>query len=489
MNTSDYRSLDHAHVWHPFTPMQEYCREETPVIAAAEGFELIDTDGRRYLDGTSSLWCNVHGHRVSEIDTAIREQLERVAHSTLLGLASVPSAELARELIRIAPQAGVARSEQSDGRGSAHCNDHALPVGQGVPPGRIASRGLSRVFFSDDGSTAVEAAIKMAYQFHQQRRDRPGRRDLFVRLSQAYHGDTIGSVSVGGISLFHGTYGELLFRTVEVPAPVAYRVPAGFTAESYLAHCFDEVEHVVRENRDRVAAFVIEPLVQGAAGMLVHPPGYLRHVRDVTAAHDIPLIVDEVATGFGRTGTMFACEQEGVVPDLLCLSKGITGGYLPLAATLTTDRIYEAFLGEREQARTFFHGHTYTGNPLACAAALASLNLFERNRVFENVRFNAELLRSRLAEWANWPHVGEVRQIGIMAGVELVQDKSTKAAYASAAKIGHRVTLAARRRGVITRPLGDVIVLMPAPAMPAHLVHRLCDVIGEAIRETTSSNA
>jgi adenosylmethionine-8-amino-7-oxononanoate aminotransferase len=450
MTPHDYRSLDQAHVWHPFTPMQEYVREATPVIASAEGFELVDTDGRRYLDGTSSLWCNVHGHRVPEIDAAIRSQLDRVAHSTLLGLGNVPSVELARELIRIAP------------------------------------RGLTRVFFSDDGSTAVEAALKMVYQFHQQRRDRPGQRDLFVRLSHAYHGDTIGSVSVGGISLFHGTYGGLLFRTVEVPAPVAYRVPAGFTAASYLAHCFDEVERVVRENRDRVAGFVIEPLVQGAAGMLVHPRGYLRHVREVTAANDIPLIADEVATGFGRTGTMFACEQEGVAPDVLCLSKGISGGYLPLAATLTTDRVFDAFLGEREEARTFFHGHTYTGNPLACAAALASLNLFEQNRVLDNVHRNAELLRNRLAEWVAWPHVGEVRQQGIMVGIELVRDKSTQTSFPTSARIGHRVTLAARTRGVITRPLGDVIVLMPAPGMPPNFVHRLCDIIGESIQEVMS---
>jgi adenosylmethionine-8-amino-7-oxononanoate aminotransferase len=447
MTTSDFRSNDRAHVWHPFTPMREYCREESPVIAAAEGFELIDTDGRRYLDGTSSLWCNVHGHRVPEIDAAIREQLDRLAHSTLLGLANVPSVELARELIRIAPH------------------------------------GLTRVFFSDNGSTAVEAALKIAYQFHQQRPDRPGKRDLFIRLSQAYHGDTIGSVSVGGIGLFHATYDRLLFPTVEVPAPVAFRTPAGFTAESYVSHCFAEVDRVVREQHDRIAAFIIEPLVQGAAGILVHPPGYLRHVREVTAAFDIPLIADEVATGFGRTGTLLACEQETVVPDLLCLSKGITGGYLPLAATLATERIYEAFLGEREEARTFFHGHTYTGNPLACAAALASLKLFEQNLVLDNIHRNADLLRTRLAEWSDWPHVGDVRQKGIMVGVELVQDKATQAAYPAATRIGHRVTLAARKRGVITRPLGDVIVLMPAPAMPADVVHRLCDVVGEAIRE------
>src|SRR5260221_1765214 len=447
MNTPDFRRLDNDHVWHPFTPMLEHGREETPVIAAAEGFELIDTDGRRYLDGVSSLWCNVHGHRVPEIDAAIREQLDNIAHSTLLGLASVPSVRLAAELVRQAPQ------------------------------------GLVRVFFSDNGSTAVEAALKIAYQYYRQRGKRgvdgPSRsggsenRDLFVSLSGAYHGDTVGSVSVGGIDLFHSVYGGLLFKTLKVPSPASYRLPEGGTAESYRSYCEAELERVFVENRGRIAGLVIEPLVQGAAGILVHPEGYLARARALTTAHDVLLIADEVATGFGRTGTLWACEQEHVRPDLLCLSKGITGGYLPLAATLAGDEVYNAFLDEPALGKTFYHGHTYTGNPLACAAALASLELFEKNRVLDSVRHNAKLLARRLAELGNHPHVGDVRHKGIMVGIELVAHKSGKQAFDAAARVGHRVVLAARERGVIIRPLGDVIVLMPAPAMPAELLDRL----------------
>jgi adenosylmethionine-8-amino-7-oxononanoate aminotransferase len=352
---------------------------------------------------------------------------------------------------------------------------------------------LNKVFYSDSGATAVEVALKIAYQYHLQKPISPGRRDLFVSLSGAYHGDTIGSVSVGGIDLFHDVYRSLLFETMKVPSPVTYRVPPGFDADSYLKHCYDELERVITEHQRRIAAFVIEPLVQGAAGILVHPPGYLRRVRELTAAYGIPLIADEVAVGFGRTGTMFACEQEAVCPDLLCLAKGITGGYLPLAATLATDEIYNAFLGEPADGKTFYHGHTYTGNPLGCAAALASLRLFDENRVLENVRANGARLRRRLAALADHPHVGEIRQVGwasptkgIMVGIELVADKASKTPYPPELRMGHRVTLAARRRGVVIRPLGDVVVLMPAPAMPGELVEMLCDVAAEAIVEATA---
>jgi adenosylmethionine-8-amino-7-oxononanoate aminotransferase len=447
MTTADLRRLDNAHVWHPFTPMLEQAREETPVIVGGEGFYLIDTDGRRYLDGVSSLWCNVHGHRVPEIDRAIREQLDRIAHTTLLGLSSVPSICLAAELVRRAPP------------------------------------GLNHVFFSDDGSTAVEAALKIAWQYYRQRSSGVEQRDLFVSLSGAYHGDTVGSVSVGGIDLFHATYGGLLFKSVKVPAPAGYRLPPGFTSESYYAHCEAELVRVLSEHQGRIAGMVVEPLVQGAAGILVHPAGWLRRMRELTLARDILLIADEVATGFGRTGTLFACEQENVAPDLLCLSKGITGGYLPLAATLATDAIYEAFLAEPAEGKTFFHGHTYTGNPLACAAAMASLDLFDRNKVLENVRANSQLLTRRLAELACHRHVGQVRQKGIMVGMELVADRTSQAAFAPELRVGHRVALAARRRGVIIRPLGDVIVLMPAPAMPATLVDELCTASFAAIDE------
>lgn len=425
--------------------MLEHGREEIPVIVAGDGFHLIDTDGRRYLDGVSSLWCNVHGHRVPEIDEAIRRQLDQVAHSTLLGLDNVPSIRLAAALVRRMPA------------------------------------GLTRVFYSDNGSTAVEAALKIAYQYYRQRRSRPENRELFVSFSGAYHGDTVGSVSVGGIDLFHGTYGGLLFKTVKVPSPATYRLPPGFTRSAYDAHCVAELEHVFDAHRGKIAGFVIEPLVQGAAGILVHPPGWLARVRELTRARDVLLIVDEVATGFGRTGTFLACEQELVSPDIVCLAKGITGGYLPLAATITTDEVYEAFLDEPAAGKTFFHGHTYTGNPLACAAALASLELFERTRVLDNVRELSALLARRLAELADHPHVGEVRQKGIMVGIELVRNRAGQTPFDASERVGHRVVLAARERGVVIRPLGDVSVLMPAPAMPPSLVDELCTATFAAI--------
>lgn len=438
------------HVWHPFTPMQAFTTEDAPVIERAEGFFLYDENGDHYLDGVSSLWCNVHGHHVPEIDDAIRAQLDRVAHTTLLGLSSRPSIELAGRLVDITPP------------------------------------GLDWVFYSDAGATAVEIALKMCVQYHAQRKDRPQQRRLFASVGGAYHGDTFGSISVGRSEHFHRPFSGMLFDCVAVPSPVTFRVPADETPESYLAFCFDEVERIVAKHAAELAGFIIEPLVQGAAGILVHPPGYLQHVRDVTRQYDVPLIADEVAVGFGRTGSLFACEQENVVPDVMCLAKGITGGYLPLAATLTTGEIYQAFLGEPHEGRTFFHGHTYTGNPLGCAAALASLELFEKNNLLQNIARNAEILRDRLAVLEHHPHVGQVRQKGIMVGIELVQQRDHKQPFPSERRIGHRVTREARKRGCIIRPLGDVVVLMPAPAMPGDLVDQLCQTAVASIDEATS---
>jgi adenosylmethionine---8-amino-7-oxononanoate aminotransferase len=444
------RGWDHDHVWHPFTQMQAYRTEDAPIIESAEGFHLTDVVGRRYLDGISSLWCNVHGHRVPEIDAAIRDQLDKVGHSTLLGLSSRVSIELARELAK------------------------------------LAQPGLTKVFYSDSGATAVEVALKMAWQYQRQKLMMPTERKLFATVGGAYHGDTIGAVSVGSIPLFHKVYGQLLFETVSVPSPVAYRLPEGFSdRESYLKFCFDEADRIIREKHEHLAAFIMEPLVQGAAGILVHPRGYLRHIRRLTRQYDVPLIADEVAVGFGRTGTMLACEQEAVTPDFLCLAKGITGGYLPLAATMTTEAIYNAFLDEPAEGKTFFHGHTYTGNPLGCAAALASIELFEKNNVLSNSRLLADRLALRLAELQDHPHVGEVRQKGIMIGIELVADRETQRPFPAERRTGHLVTLAARRMGVIIRPLGDVVVLMPAPAMPVELIDQLCDVVFAAIDEAT----
>lgn len=447
--TSVLRFHDQNFVWHPFTAMLEYADDQAPIIEWGEGFYLYDTDGNRYIDGHSSLWCNIHGHRVPEIDEALREQLDRISHSTLLGLANVPSVTLAQELISRAPA------------------------------------GLARVFYSDSGATAVEAALKIVYQYHRQK-PQPEPRDLFVSLTGAYHGDTLGSVSVGGVPLFHHAYESLLFQTLKVPAPVAYRIPPGHTTATWLEHCEAELQRTLAEHHSRIAGFLIEPLVQGAAGLLVHPPGYLRRVRELTARYRIPLIADEVAVGFGRTGTLFACEQEQVNPDVLCIAKGLTGGYLPVAATLCTQEIYDAFVAPPTEGKTFYHGHTYTGNPLGCAAGLASLRLLEKNRVLDNVRDNTDWLRERLRAWWQLPHVGDIRQCGVMAGIELVADRETQAPFPTHWRIGQRITKAAQKRGLITRSLGDILILMPAPAMPREILASLCDILEESAREVLS---
>ena len=391
------------------------------MIDRAEGVELIDTDGTAYLDGVSSLWCTVHGHRHPAIDEAVREQLDRVAHSTMLGLSHPAAAELAARLIEVAPP------------------------------------GLSRVFYSDSGSTAVEVALKMAFQYWQHRGGQHVRRASFICLEDAYHGDTIGSVSVGGMELFHSAFGPLLFE--------AHHAPPGD---------IEAMERLISRREEEVAAVVIEPLVQGAAGMITHPPGYLRALRRLCDRHGLLLICDEVATGFGRTGTMFACEQEGVSPDLLCVAKGLTGGYMPLAATLATERIYEAFLGSYSEFKTFFHGHTYTGNPLACAAALASLEVFRRERTLVRLQPKIRLLSESLAEVEEMNEVSEVRQCGLMVGIDLGE-------HDPELRLGNRVALEARKRGVIVRPLGDVIVLMPPLAISKQDLRRLVDVVAESI--------
>lgn len=437
---------DLRHVWHPFTQMQGWPDDPPLVVERAEGNHLIDVDGRRYLDGVSSLWVTVHGHRHPAIDAAVRAQLDRVAHTTLLGLASVPSIELAEALVRVAPP------------------------------------GLSRVFYSDSGSTAVEVALKMAYQFWRQN-GRPEKR-CFAALSEAYHGDTLGAVAVGGMELFHATFHDLLFEVVRLPTPHAYRWPHETPP---LAYCLAAARQLFEVRGRELAALVVEPLVQGAAGMITHPPGFLAGLAALCREHDVLLICDEVATGFGRTGTMFAVEQEGVVPDLLCVAKGLTGGYLPLAATLASERVYAAFLGEFAARRTFFHGHTYTGNPLACAAALANLAIFAREDTLSRMARMLEALSEGLARVATLPHVGDVRRRGVMVGVELVEDRPSARAYPPAFRVGHRVCMALRRRGVILRPLGDVVVLMPPLSLTVDEARDLCAALYDAIVEVTRS--
>jgi adenosylmethionine-8-amino-7-oxononanoate aminotransferase len=416
---------DHRYIWHPFTQQQGWVEEEPVIIESARGTTLTDTEGREYIDGVSSLWCNVHGHQHPKIDAAVQAQLGKVSHSTMLGLSHRPAIELARRLVEIAPP------------------------------------GLTRVFYSDSGSTATEIALKIAFQYWAQNGQTRGK---FITLKDAYHGDTLGSVSAGGIDLFHETYRPLLFETLKAqPGDI------------------DDMERLLAENEGDVAAVMMEPLVQGAAGMLMHPPGYLAAVRRLCDEHDLLLICDEVATGFGRTGTMFACEHEDVAPDLMCVAKGITGGYLPLAATFTSERIYEGFLGRHEEYRTFFHGHTYTGNPLACAAAIATLDVFEEERTIEALGPKIELLTRLLEPIAQLPSVGEIRRRGFMVGIELE-------GFDAAERTGHKVTLEARNRGAIVRPLGDVIVLMPPLAIEEAQLERLVAITHEAIAAATAQS-
>ncbi len=427
--------------------MREWERQAPVVIVRGRGPYLYGRDNRQYLDGVSSIWVNLHGHRVPEIDRAIVRQLGRIAHSTLLGLTHPPAIALARELVRIAP------------------------------------RGLRKVFFSDDGSTAVEAAIKIALQYWQHR-SRP-EKNGFVGFAHAYHGDTLGAVSVGGIERFHGAFRPLTFTAHHVAAPYCYRCPLRLTFPSCRIACLDEFERLLRERSDRIAAVVVEPGIQAAAGIITPPPGHLRRVADLCRAYDVLLIADEVATGFGRTGRMFACDLEGVTPDLMAIAKGLTGGYLPLAATLTTRAIYDAFLGDFEEFKTFYHGHSYTGNPLGCAAALANLERFKRKRVLAGLRPRIRAMHRALDRLRSLPAVGDIRQRGLVAGIELVQDRATGEPFPVKDRVGTRVTRIARDKGLLLRPLGDVIVLMPPLNLPIRLLEQMVRIVGESIEEAT----
>jgi adenosylmethionine-8-amino-7-oxononanoate transaminase len=489
MRTHELIKKDRKCIWHPFTQMKDWQTEDFPVIDRGEGCCLIDTEGRKYLDGVSSLWCNVFGHRVKEIDRAIKKQLGKIAHTTFLGLTHPLAIELAEKLIAIAPKPF----------------QHPVFAKEQTPGVSRDKKTLTRVFYSDSGSEAMEIALKMAYQYWQQR-GQPQKKK-FAKLTNAYHGDTIGSVSLGGIDLFHQIYKPLLFETLEIPSPYRYRWPLplmgkdGFGTDlrsvsdptSAAKHDWERVkkesleamEKILSENQGELAAFVMEPLMQGAAGMIDQPAGYISRARELTQKYNTLLIFDEVATGFGRTGKMFAAEHEGVTPDIMTVAKGVTGGYLPLAATLTTEEVYEAFLGKHEDFKAFFHGHTYTANPLACAAAIATIDLFDKDRTIEKLQPKIRLMKDKLKDFYKLKAVGDIRQCGTMIGIELVRDKATKENFEAKEKIGVRVIERARKKGAIIRPLGPVIVLMPPLAMTERELNKLLDITYESIEEIT----
>ncbi len=447
-NSANWAEKDQTYLWHPFTPMSQWLSELPLVIEAGDGFELIDTQGRRYIDGVSSLWCNLHGHRAKPIDAALTNQLRKIAHSTLLGLGSVPSIELAERLVRISPEP------------------------------------LKKVFYSDSGATAVEVALKMAFQYYKNL-NQPRRR-RFLALRESYHGDTIGAVSLGGIETFHRLFRPLLFETTFVATPNQYHHPAGEQAGQVVLQQIDEI---LAAAPGAYCAVILEPLIQGAGGMLTHPPGFLAGVRDITHQHDVLLIADEVATGFCRTGKLFACQHENVCPDLMCLGKGLTGGYLPVAATLATQDLFEAFCAPAEQGKTFYHGHTFTGNALGCAAGSASIDWIFQSDLLARLGEKISLIRCHLEALADHPHVGDIRQCGMMVGIELVRNRKTRQPFDPARRVGASLCHHARKFGLLIRPLGDVVVLMPAPAMDLTTLQQMLNAVKDTIHEYFASQS
>lgn len=442
--SSQLSKWDRQYVWHPFTQMKEWEQEDPLIIEKGNGTYLYDIHGNKYLDGTSSIWVNLHGHRHVTLNTAIQKQLGKIAHSTLLGAASPPSIVLAKELVKIAP------------------------------------KGLTRVFYSDNGSTAVEVALKMAIQYWQQQSPPQKQKTKFVRLDDAYHGDTMGSMSVSGVSLFHERFRPLLFSAISLDAPYCYRCPLNLRFPSCNTACLDPLEDILATQHNQIAGVIIEPMVQAVAGMMTQPPSYVSRVRELCTKYDVLLIADEVATGFGRTGKMFACDHENVAPDLMCVAKGLTGGYLPLAATMTTQTIYEAFLGEYVEFKTFFHGHSYTGNALACAAALANLEIFKKEKTLAHVKKKARLLQKLLKPLADLPIVGDIRQCGLMAGVEFVKNKETLQPFPLSERIGHHVAMECRGRGLLLRPIGHSVILVPPLATLEQELRQMVHILIES---------
>jgi adenosylmethionine-8-amino-7-oxononanoate transaminase len=446
------KSADHRHLWHPFTQMRSWLADEEPlIIERGEANYLVDVNGKRYLDGVSSLWCNVHGHRRRELDEAVRDQLAKVAHSTMLGLSNVPAIELAEELISLAPT------------------------------------GLSRVFYSDSGAEAVEVALRMAAQYWQLAGHQ--RRTKFLALTESYHGDTAGAVGVGYSEHFHQHMRSMLVPALKVEPPHVHRFYRRMSHEEAEEAAIAGAARAVQRSAGELAALIIEPLMQGAAGMWAHSPRYLRSIAEVARQAGALVICDEVATGFGRTGRLFACEHAGLTPDLMCLGKGITGGYLPLAATLTTEKIFEAFLGEPHEYRALYYGHTYTGNPLAAAVARANLGIFRGEAVVERLQpLIGHLGRQLRGRFGSHPHVADIRQWGLMAGVEVMAEPERRCAYPLGLQVGNQVARAARKFGVIIRPLGDVLVFMPPLSITEDEITTLLDATLRALNEVTSSN-
>jgi adenosylmethionine-8-amino-7-oxononanoate aminotransferase len=450
LNKKQLQKIDRNYIWHPFTQMKEWMEEDIIIISHGKGDYIYDIDGNKYLDAVSSIWCNIHGHANQKINSALKKQIDKISHSTFLGLSNLPAILLAEKLVKILP------------------------------------KGLTRIFYSDNGSTAIEVAIKMAFQYWHNIGNK--NRKKFISLNNGYHGDTLGAVSAGGIPLFHDLFKPLLFSSIKAPSPYCYRCELNLTYPSCGLACAEKIDRIARENHDEIAGLLLEPIVQAAGGFIVSPPGYLRRVAEICRTHKIILIADEVATGFMRTGELFAVTHENVTPDIICLSKGLTSGYLPLAVTAANEEIFNAFLGRYEEFKTFFHGHTYTGNQLGCAAAIASLDLLLKPDFIKKIRKKIVLFEEELSKLNELRHVGEIRQKGMMIGIEIVKDKKTKEMYEPWERIGHRICKDIRKYEIFLRPLGNVIVIMPPLSITEKEITHLVNSIYKSIKFITETD-
>lgn len=447
LNKKLLEKIDKNYIWHPFTQMKEWFDEDIIIISHGKGNYIYDIDGNKYLDAVSSLWCNLHGHSNRKINEALKKQIDKISHSTFLGLSNIPAILLAHKLIDILPN------------------------------------GLTRIFYSDNGSTAVEVAIKMAFMYWQHKGELNKKK--FICLNNSYHGDTLGAVSVGGIPLFHNAFKPLLFSAIKAPSPYCYRCEFNLSYPTCNLVCAEKIKTIAEENFNEIAALILEPIVQGAGGIIISPPGYLKRVREICSKYKILLIADEVATGFMRTGRMFAVNHENVNPDIICLSKGLTNGYLPLAVTVTTEDIFSAFLGDYEDFKTFFHGHTFTANQLGCTAALISLNLLLKKEFIKKVKEKISIFEENLKKFNELKHVGDIRQKGLMIGIELVKNKNNKENFNYSKRIGYKVCKEVRKSGIFLRPLGDVIVIMPPLSISEKEIRYLLDSTFKSIRDIT----
>ena len=451
---NEWIEKDLKYVWHPYTQMKD-CQDLPPIlIEKAEGIKLWDDKGRMYYDTISSWWCNIHGHNHPKIKAAIKKQMDLLEHVLFAGFTHKQAILLAEKLVAITP-------------------------------GK-----LGKVFFSDNGATSIETALKMSFQYWHNIGQKS--KTKFVSLDRGYHGDTLGAMSVGGAEQFHGVFSELFFKSFKALSPYCYRCPVGKERSCCNIDCVNHLGKILKANSEKIAAVILEPLVMAAGGMIIYPKEYLQKAAELAEKYNVHLIVDEVATGFGRTAKMFACEHAGVEPDFMCLSKGITAGFLPLGATLTTDKVYNAFYDDYEKGKTFFHGHTYTANPISCSAAVASLEVFDDEQTLKRTEEMIPVFRDGLDRFKDLPIVGDVRSLGMIGAIELVKNKESKETFAPEVRIGLEIYKKGLEKGLLLRPLGDVIYLIPPLSIKeAELVDilgRCFDVIKERCMFFISTN-